>query len=48
MIDKVLFSSDKMDWRTPSALYEKLNEEFNFTLVVAAGMMLMTIGINSI
>jgi len=36
MIDKVLFSSDKMDWRTPSALYEKLNEEFNFTLDVAA------------
>ena len=31
-MDKVLFSSDKMDWETPPKLFDKLNQEFHFTL----------------
>ena len=31
-MDKVLFSSNKMDWTTPKDFFEKLNREFNFTL----------------
>lgn len=27
---KVHFSSQRLDWRTPSHIYEKLNDEFNF------------------
>lgn len=29
-MDKVLFSSMRLNWRTPKAFYDKLNEEFNF------------------
>lgn len=32
----VLFSSKKHDWETPDRLFNKLNEEFNFTLDAAA------------
>ena len=32
MITKGLFSSNKDDWETPKDLFEKLNEEFKFTL----------------
>lgn len=32
MISDALFSSERMDWETPSALFDKLNEEFVFTL----------------
>lgn len=32
MLNESLFSSDKDDWETPKYLYNKLNEEFNFTL----------------
>lgn len=28
----VMFSSEKMDWTTPQDFYNKLNDEFNFTL----------------
>lgn len=30
MIQDVLFSSARHDWRTPKAIYEDLNGEFNF------------------
>lgn len=37
MWDKdTLFSSKKQDWSTPRALFDTLNEEFNFTLDAAA------------
>lgn len=29
-------SSDKMDWATPQALFDKLNAEFHFTVDVCA------------
>ena len=32
----VLFSSKKMDWSTPPAFFDTLNEEFNFTLDACA------------
>lgn len=32
MISDALFSSERMDWETPRALFDKLNEEFAFTL----------------
>ena len=32
MVSKVLFSSEKDDWETPQDLFDKLNEEFKFTL----------------
>lgn len=31
-MDKVLFSTGKDDWETPKDFYEKLNDEFHFTL----------------
>jgi len=31
MVDKALFSSNTDDWSTPKDLYDKLNDEFNFT-----------------
>jgi phage N-6-adenine-methyltransferase len=31
-----LFSSEKYDWETPQPLFDRLNEEFNFTLDAAA------------
>lgn len=36
MINKSLFTSDKKDWGTPQALFDTLNNEFNFTLDVCA------------
>jgi len=30
MFDKVMFSSLRLDWKTPEALYNKLDEEFSF------------------
>ena len=35
-MDKVLFSSKKMDWCTPQMFFDALNTEFNFTLDAAA------------
>ena len=32
----LMFSSEKMDWTTPQDFYEKLNQEFHFTLDQAA------------
>lgn len=32
MNTKVLFSSEKEDWATPQDFYDKLNDEFHFTL----------------
>ncbi len=32
MMNESLFSSNSNEWRTPENLYEKLNEEFKFTL----------------
>jgi site-specific DNA-methyltransferase (adenine-specific) len=29
-VNRVLFSSAKMDWRTPQAVYDALNDEFAF------------------
>jgi len=29
---EVLFSSDKMDWETPQAFFDKLNNMYNFNL----------------
>ena len=31
-MDKVLFSSQKMDWATPQDFFEELDKEFHFTL----------------
>lgn len=36
MVDKVHFSSDKSTWETPRALFDALNEEFDFHLDAAA------------
>lgn len=36
MITKGMFTSNKEDWETPQDLFEKLNEEFHFTLDAAA------------
>lgn len=36
MINTALFSSDKQDWETPQELFDELNNEFNFTIDVAA------------
>jgi len=33
---QVMFSSEKTDWATPQILFDKLNEEFSFTLDVCA------------
>lgn len=35
-MNKILFSSKKMDYETPQALYDELNDEFHFTCDVAA------------
>lgn len=35
-MNKILFSSDKMDWETPQKLFDELNAEFNFNCDVAA------------
>ena len=32
MVDKVHFSSDSNEWETPQDLFDKLNDEFRFTL----------------
>lgn len=32
MLNESLFSSERMDWETPKNLYDKLDDEFNFTL----------------
>ncbi len=31
-MNKILFSSVSMDWETPKEFFDKLNQEFNFTL----------------
>lgn len=36
MNTKVMFSSDKEDWATPQEFFDKLNDEFHFTLDSAA------------
>lgn len=36
MVDKVLFSSEKMDWATPWEVFNPLKEEFGITLDVCA------------
>lgn len=35
-MDRVLFSSAKCEWETPQDLFNKLNEEFHFTVDVCA------------
>ena len=35
-MNRVLFSSKSNDWATPQDLFDKLNDEFNFTLDVCA------------
>lgn len=35
-MNHVHFQSEKQDWETPQELFEKLNEEFHFTLDVCA------------
>lgn len=35
-MDKVLFSSESVEWETPSILFNKLNSVFNFNLDVCA------------
>ena len=35
-MNKVLFSSERMDWETPDELFEELNKEFAFTLDAAS------------
>ena len=35
-MNRVLFSSKKMDWETPQYLFDELNKEFNFTCDIAA------------
>jgi len=35
-MNKVLFSSNNNDWSTPQAFFDKLNEEFKFTLDACA------------
>ena len=36
MLNKSLFSSDRMDWETPNELFNQWNSKFNFTLDVCA------------
>lgn len=33
---KVMFSSERDDWRTPKELFEQLDNEFHFTIDVAS------------
>ena len=35
-MNKVFYSSNKEDWETPQVLYDKLNQEFKFTIDVAS------------
>lgn len=35
-IQPALYSSEKMDWETPPALFKALDDEFHFTLDVCA------------
>lgn len=35
-MNKVLFSSKRMDWETPNELFLELNKEFSFTLDAAS------------
>lgn len=35
-MDKILFSSEKMDWCTPQAFFDRLDGEFHFVLDAAA------------
>lgn len=35
-MNKILFSSNKEDWETPQELFDKLDQEFNFTVDVAS------------
>ncbi len=34
--NKIHFSSEKMDWGTPQAFFDEINEEFNFDIDVCA------------
>ena len=36
MVSDTLFSSDKMDWETPQAVFDLLDQEFHFTLDACA------------
>ena len=36
MVDRVMFSSERMDWGTPQWLYDELDKEFNFEVDLAA------------
>lgn len=36
MVSKNLFTSTRLDWETPPALFQELNREFHFTLDVCA------------
>lgn len=36
MINRALFTSKNHEWETPQELFEQLNEEFNFTIDLAA------------
>lgn len=36
MLGKALFTSNSDEWATPQALFDELNEEFNFNLDVCA------------
>ena len=36
MVDAIIYSSDSDEWPTPQKLFDTLNEEFHFTLDVAA------------
>nr|DAH15801.1 MAG TPA: DNA N-6-adenine-methyltransferase [Caudoviricetes sp.] len=35
-MEQAIFSSEKMDWETPQKLFEALNQEFDFTIDLAA------------
>ena len=37
-MNKILFSSNKENWETPQELFEKLDQEFNFTIDVCADL----------
>lgn len=36
MISKAMFTSNSDEWYTPQALFDRLNDEFNFTIDAAA------------
>lgn len=35
-LNSALFSSERDDWETPQSLFDKLNQEFHFTIDVAS------------